>query len=76
MYVYRLDSIYKTTLFQGMTTNDEKFSLRLKNEEKHLSALEFVLMICDVFLMRKNLCICRHFDLYNKNDIVKYVKLI
>lgn len=70
---YRLDSVYKTNLFQGITANDEKFPLRLHNEDKQLSASEFVLMICDVFLMHKNLCICRHFDLYNKTDLIKYV---
>lgn len=69
---YRLDSVYKTTLFQGMTVNDEKFPLRSPNETKDLSASEFVLMICDVFLMHKNICVCRHFDLYNKADIIKY----
>jgi len=73
LYVcYRLDSVYKTSLFQGITTNDEKFPLRLPNEEKHLSTSEFVSMICDIFQMHKNICICRHFDLYNKTDIVKY----
>lgn len=73
---YRLDSSYKTTLFQGMTANDEKFPMRLPNEDKNLTATEFVMMICDVFLMHKNLCICRHFDLYNKNDIIKYDNMI
>jgi len=72
LYCYRLDSVYKTSLFQGITSNDEKFPLRLPNEEKHLSTSEFVSMICDIFQMHKNICICRHFDLYNKTDIVKY----
>lgn len=67
-----MDSVYKTASFQGVTANDEKFPLRLHNEGKQLSASEFVLMICDVFLMHKNICICRHFDLYNKTDIIKY----
>lgn len=69
---YRLDSAYKTTLFQGATADDEKFPMRLPNEGQNLSASEFVMMICDVILMSKNLCICRHFDLYNKTDIIKY----
>ncbi|KAL5241202.1 hypothetical protein ACI65C_008612 [Semiaphis heraclei] len=73
-YFTRLDSVYKTSLFQGLTTNEEKFPLRLPNEEKHLSTSEFVSMICDIFLMHKNICICRHFDLYNKTDIVKNIK--
>lgn len=73
---YRLDSVYKTASFQGVSVNDEKFSLRLPLEGKHLSASEFVLMICDVFLMHKNICICRHFDLYNKADINKYSQVI
>jgi len=77
LYVcYRLDSVYKTSLFQGITTNDEKFPLRLPNEEKNLSTSEFVSMICDIFQMHKNICICRHFDLYNKTDIVKYDYLL
>lgn len=74
-FIYRLDSAYKTTSFQGITANDEKFPLRLPNE-KQLSPSEFVLMICDVILMHKNVCICRHFDLYNKADILKYVDSI
>ncbi|VVC26211.1 SLC12A transporter, C-terminal,Amino acid permease/ SLC12A domain [Cinara cedri] len=69
-YFNRLDSHYKTTLFQGISSNEEKFPLRPKNK-KDLSPSEFVSMICDVFLMHKNVCICRHFDLYNKNDIIK-----
>lgn len=73
MYVcYRLDSVYKTASFQGVSVNDEKFSLRLPLDRKHLSASEFVLMICDVLTMHKNICICRHFDLYNKAEISKY----
>lgn len=67
-----MDSVYKTNLFQGITVDDEKFPLRSPNKGKDLSALEFVSMICDVLLMHKNLCICRHFDLYNKTDIIKY----
>lgn len=54
-----------------MTASDEKFRLRSPNEEKHLGATEYVSMINDVFQMHKNICVCRHFDLYNKADIIK-----
>ncbi|XP_050440936.1 solute carrier family 12 member 9 [Adelges cooleyi] len=73
-YFTRLDSVYKTVTFQGVTVNDEKFPLRSPNDGKHLTASEFVSMICDVYLMHKNICICRHFDLYNKADIIKNPK--
>ncbi|XP_050545917.1 solute carrier family 12 member 9 [Daktulosphaira vitifoliae] len=73
-YFNRLDSAYKTVVFQGVTANGEIFPLRSPNSGKHLTASEFVSMICDINLMNKNICICRHFDLYNKADINKNTK--
>ena len=54
------------------------FPIRNNNDKKTLALEEYVGIICDVLRMKKNVCICRHFNrldktVLSKNSNIKYI---
>ena len=47
---------------------------RLEESDKHLGHEEYVMMIVDALKMNKNLCLCRHFHLWDKEAICRSKK--
>ncbi|XP_034946206.1 solute carrier family 12 member 9 [Chelonus insularis] len=66
-------SRYSTTIFEnvGINGNGNVFRLRQNVNEKTMDSVEYVGMCMDVLKMKKNLCLCRHFHLLDKNLITK-----
>ncbi|XP_049805969.1 solute carrier family 12 member 9 [Schistocerca nitens] len=74
------DSGYHTNTFSGILACDgiPLFKLRRDSEEKHINRTEFVGMMVDVLKMKKNLCVCRHFQTLDKvrvarSSAIKYI---
>ncbi|KAG7210794.1 hypothetical protein KM043_012285 [Ampulex compressa] len=67
------DSQYSTHMFENVTTfpNNTVFPLRQSNTEKNMEAAQYVGMCSDVLRMKKNLCLCRNFQLLDKTQITK-----
>jgi potassium/chloride transporter 9 len=73
------NSPYRTNKFQTSNTG-VLFPYRKKNEIKSLSPEEYVNIVGDVLRMKKNVCLCRHFNRLNKKQIansthIKYIDL-
>ena len=69
----------KRVRFYGVEENPEIFyskfpALRQLEMEKHLCPEEYVMIVMDALKMNKNLCLCRHFHLLNKEAIVRSKK--
>ncbi|XP_075232842.1 solute carrier family 12 member 9 [Lycorma delicatula] len=69
-YFQNVDSLYKTNRFQVMD-GDDVFPLRRSVDDKQLNGVEFVSLISDIIRMKKNICVCRHFNSLNKDLIMK-----
>lgn len=67
------DSQYATTMYENVTTyaNGSVFALRQPHESKTIDELQYVGMCEDVLNMKKNLCLCRHFQLLDKSQLSK-----
>lgn len=73
------NSPYRTNKFTSSNTG-VLFPYRKKNDIKSLSPDEYVSIISDILRMRKNVCLCRHFNRLNKTTIatsnhIKYIDL-
>lgn len=60
------ESPYRTTIFQDDFNGTELFTLRKNANEKNLLGNEFVSLITDILRMKKNVCVCRHFQFLDK----------
>lgn len=56
-------------MFQDDFRANEIFSLRKDTESKQLTGDEYVSLISDVLRMKKNVCVCRHFQLLEKTAV-------
>lgn len=69
-------SPYQTHAFGAAALR--RFPMRRQADAKTLSAREYVAIVCDVLRMKKNVCVCRHFQRMDKqavlrNNHVKYL---
>lgn len=67
------ESKYSTSLFEnsGINGNGQAFPLRPPGTEKPLETVAYVGMCLDVLRMKKNLCLCRNFQAFDKSAITK-----
>ncbi|KAI4479271.1 hypothetical protein M0802_014398 [Mischocyttarus mexicanus] len=70
------DSQYSTAVFDNTSesigvSNNVIFPLRQGDAEKNLDPVQYVGMCSDVLRMKKNLCLCKNFDLLEKSKISK-----
>lgn len=62
-------SPYQTDIFNKNDGN--AFPIRSVGQREHLSAEEYVAIICDVLRMKKNVCLCRHFHRLDKYAVAR-----
>lgn len=67
--VFRPESPYRTNLFQDDFSGRHLFALRENVSEKYLSGTEYISLISDILKMKKNVCVCRHFQLLDKTAV-------
>jgi len=63
------DSPYQTNTFQDDFQGRSLFPLRKDPSEKQLSGTEYVSLISDILRMKKNACVCRHFQSLDKASV-------
>lgn len=69
--IFSDNSRYKTDKFEQVYNNEQIFPIRTVGNREHLTPEEYVAIICDVLRMKKNICLCRHFDRLDKHAIAK-----